>query len=83
MITSFEDRNPFDSGVVVAEHATDGKKVLRIDHGYTALNGPQNWAGYDALKADVYTDAKEPMELSVEISDRESRVTGPASITQR
>ena len=58
---------------MVEEHATDGKKALRIDHGFAAMDGPQSWAGYDYLKADVYTDAKDPMELSVEVGDRETR----------
>jgi hypothetical protein len=73
IITSFEDRNPFNGGAVVEEHATDGKKALRIDHGFAAMDGPQSWAGYDFLKADVYTDAKDPMELSIEVQDGESR----------
>jgi hypothetical protein len=72
-ITSFEDRNPFDGGTVVAVHATHGKKALRIDRGYVALDAGQNWAGYDYLKADVYTDAMAPLELYVEIRDRQTR----------
>ncbi len=73
VIASFEERNPFSGGEVVEEHATDGKKALRIDHGFAAMDAPQSWAGYDTLKADVYTDAKDPMELTVEVRDRESR----------
>ncbi len=72
-ITSFEDRNPFGGGTVVGEHATDGRKALRIDRGYVALDGPQNWTGYDYLKADVYTAARRPLELYVEVRDRETR----------
>ena len=34
---------------------------------------PQNWTGYDYLKADVYTDAKGPLELYVEVRDRQTR----------
>ena len=30
-ITSFEQGNPFEGGAVVAAHATDGAKALRID----------------------------------------------------
>lgn len=73
VITSFEDRNPFDGAAVVAEHATDGRKALRIDGGYAAMDAPQDWSGYDYLKADVFTDAKDPLQLTVEIRDRESR----------
>ena len=31
--------------------------------------GPQNWLGYDFLKADFYTDSKDPISLLVEIHD--------------
>ena len=72
VITSFEDRNPFGGGTVVEEHAADGKKALRIDSDSVALDGPQSWVGYDSLKADVYTDAKDPLELTVEVRDRET-----------
>ena len=73
VITSFEEGNPFGGGAVVEQHATDGKKALRIDQGFVAMDAPQNWAGYDYLKADVYTDAKDPQQLSVEVRDKESR----------
>lgn len=38
-ITSFEGRNPFSPGTVVDEHATDGKKALRIDRSYVCMDG--------------------------------------------
>ena len=72
-ITSFEDRNPFTGGEVVAAHATDGAKALRLDRGYAVLDGPRDWSGTDFLKADVYTDAKAPLELAVEVHDRQTR----------
>ena len=34
---------------------------------------PQDWTGYDYLKADLYTDAKDPLELYVEIRDTATR----------
>ena len=37
------------------------------------MDRPQDWTGYDYLKADVYTDAKEPLELYVEIRDTATR----------
>jgi hypothetical protein len=73
LITSFEDRNPFGGGTVVNRHATHGTKALRIDRGFVAMDGAQSWSGYDYLKADVYTDAKGPLELYVEVRDRETR----------
>lgn len=72
-ITSFEDKNPFEGGVVVTEHATDGRNALRIDQSYAVMDGTQDWAGYDYLKADLYTDAKDPLELYIEIRDTATR----------
>jgi hypothetical protein len=69
LITSFEDGNPFNGGTVVREHASDGDRALRIDRGFVDMAKPQNWAGYDYLKADVFTDAKRPLQLYVEIRD--------------
>src|SRR5262249_6062882 len=73
LITSFEERNPFHAGTVVGEHATHGTKALRIDRGFVGMDAAQNWAGYDYLKADVYTDADRPLELYVEVRDRQTR----------
>ncbi|MGE5610702.1 MAG: glycoside hydrolase domain-containing protein [Bacillota bacterium] len=72
-IASFENGNPFDGGSVVAEHATDGGKALRIDQGYASMGKGQDWTGYDYLKADLYTDAQEPMHLYVEVRDAGTR----------
>ena len=36
-----EPQSPFDGGKVVAEHATDGTKALRLDKGYAAWSGPR------------------------------------------
>ena len=71
LITSFEEKkNPFTAGTLVAEHATDGTQALRIDRSYACMDGDQSWLGYDFLKADLYTDSKEPMELYVEVRDK-------------
>ncbi len=37
------------------------------------MDAAQTWAGYDYLKADVYTDADRPLELYVEVRDRQTR----------
>ncbi len=68
-ITSFEHGNPFEGGVVVAAHATDGTRALRIDRGYAAMRAAQNWAGYDYLKADTYVEGTRAVPLTVEIHD--------------
>ena len=73
LLTSFEDKSPFSEGQVVAQHATDGTKALRLDKNYTTWLAPQDWSGYDYLKADLYTDAERPLELYVEIRDQPTR----------
>lgn len=72
-ITSFESGNPFDNGTMTDKHATHGGKSLRIDRGFVSMDAAQNWSGYDYLKTDVYTDATKPIELYVEIRDRQTR----------
>ena len=70
LLTSFEESNPFTGGAVVEEHATDGRKALRIDKHYVAMRQPQDWSGYDLFKMDLYTDAPEPLPLILEFWDR-------------
>jgi hypothetical protein len=69
LITSFEEGNPFEEGVVVTRHATDGTKALRVDKSYAVMRAPQNWAGYDYLKTDTYVEGARPVPLTVEIHD--------------
>jgi hypothetical protein len=72
-LTSFEHKSPFAGGQIVAEHASDGSKALRIDKDFVSWNAPQDWSGYDYLKADLFTDADKPLPLSIELRDRETR----------
>jgi hypothetical protein len=72
-ITSFEHGNPFEGGVVVAAHATDGAKALRVDKPYAVMEAAQDWAGYDYLKADAYVEGPRPVPLTVEIRDTGTR----------
>ena len=72
-LASFEDKSPFSEGQLVEQHATDGKKSLRLDKNYTTWLAPQDWSGYDYLKADLYTDAERPLDLYVEIRDQATR----------
>ena len=72
-IASFEEKNPFDGGNVVSEHATHGTKSLRIARGYVSMSAAQNWTGYDYLKADVHNAAAKPLEVTIEINDRQTR----------
>ncbi len=73
LITSFEDKNPFENGTIVAEHATDGTKSLRMDKDYIVMLKPQDWRGYDFLETDVYTDSKVPVPFYAEFYDAQTR----------
>lgn len=68
-LATFEDRNPFSGGTVVTAHAAQGRNALRLDGGYASLDQPQNWLGYDFLKADLFTEANKPLDLYVEVRD--------------
>ena len=72
-IATFEDRNPMSGGTVVGVHATEGRQALRVDRAYASLDGPQDWLGYDFLKADLYTEARKPLDLFVEVRDAATR----------
>ena len=73
LITSLEDKNPFSGGKVVRQHATDGTKALRIDKSYAVMDGPQDWSGYDYLRADLCVETDDPLPLYVEIRDTATR----------
>jgi len=78
LIAGFEDKNPFAGGTVVTEHATEGTHAIRVentaDSHWISLDtpppGPQeDWTGYDYLKLDLYTEAKDPVSFFVELRD--------------
>ncbi len=72
VIASFEKKNPFSSGTLVEQSALGGT-ALRIDTSFASLERLlQDWSEYDMLKADFYTEAKEPLKLYVEIRDKET-----------
>lgn len=75
VLTSFEDESPFagEACAVVAEHASDGARALRLDRSYAAMDGTFDWSAYDLLKADVYTAATGPVGVYVEIRDQATR----------
>jgi glycosyl hydrolase family 123 len=73
VLASFEDRNPFAGGSIVEEHATEGKKALRLDKDYAVMDGPQDWTGYGFLVADLFHGAAGPLDLYVEIRDASTR----------
>ncbi len=69
LIASFESANPFSGGEVVAMHASEGRKSLRMDKDFASMEQAQDWVGYDFLKADLFTEARKPLNLYVEIRD--------------
>ena len=73
LIASFENGSPFSPGTVVAEHATEGQKALRLDGGYTSMDTAQDWTGFDYLKADLFNAADSAQRLMVEIRDTSTR----------
>jgi hypothetical protein len=51
-------------------HATDGKSAMRLVGGYAVWDGPQDWSGYDFLKADTFNPGGAPVPIYIEIHDR-------------
>ncbi len=72
LLTSIEGQSPFSGGAVTTEHATEGQQALRIDSGFASWVAPQDWTGYDYLKADLFSSADKPMSLAIEIRDRQT-----------
>ena len=68
---------------IVEEHATDGKKALKLTRSYTSMSARQDWTGYDYLKADLYTNAKDPMNITIEVRDAGTPTTTRESTTRR
>jgi len=73
LITSFENESPFDGGKIVVEHATLGKKALKLDNGFIDMTKDQDWSGYHYLMADIYSEAKVPSKLYLEICDAQTK----------
>ena len=73
LLTDFTGKNPFENGSVVAGHGPQGGKALRLDKEYAVWSGPQDWSGYDYLKADLWTAAERPVNLGIEAYDAQTR----------
>ena len=62
----------------------DGRKSLRLDRSYASLDEPQDWLGYDFLKADLYTDAREAAgSLRRDPRRRHPRLLDPGQLLHR
>lgn len=64
-----EKQPPDAKAQIVTDHATDGQKALKIQNGSLTLVGPLDWSGYDYLKVDVFSDAKEPKLFMLLLED--------------
>ena len=72
-IVSLAGTNPFSGGRLVVDGKVRGGMALQIDKSYVSLDRPQDWSGYDFLKADLDTEALDPTELYVEMHDTATR----------
>ena len=75
-LASFEDGTlkPFSGqATVVDQHATDGKRAIKWNNEYISIDTPQNWVGYDYLKADFFVEGDKPIDFYIEIRDRETK----------
>lgn len=52
------------------EHAGHGQYALRVQNGYAVWDGPQDWTGFDLLKAEVFNASDTPTQLYIEIHDQ-------------
>lgn len=76
ILASFENGKiaPFAGKAQISgEHATDGAKSLKLEGGYISWDGAQNWSGYDFIKADLYLDYDKPVDLYIEVRDKETK----------
>ena len=51
------------------EHATEGKRSLKLGGGYAVWDGAQDWSGYDFFKADAFNSGAKPIQIYIEIQD--------------
>ena len=65
----FEKQPPDPKMEIVSEHAPAGGKALKIHNGSLSLHGPLDWAGYDYLKLEVFSDCKEPKLFMLLLED--------------
>ena len=73
IIDSFEGKSSFSGGKAVEEHATDGRKALKLESKAAVTDAKMDWSGYDYLKADCFTESAEPLKLYVEIRDNQTK----------
>ena len=55
------------------EHASAGRFSLRLDRGYAVWDAKQDWSGYDFFEADVFNASTAPVQLYIEVHDRQTK----------
>jgi len=63
------EKKLFVPGKIVAEHATRGKRALRVDKSYSSMDVKQDWSEHDFVHFDVYNPKPIPARLYVEVRD--------------
>jgi len=60
-----------EAGVLSTEHVTQGSHSLRVSAGQYLrfFRLPADWSGFDALELDVYSEATDPLSVSILIGD--------------
>ena len=83
-IASFESGNPFSGGDVVAVHASEGRKALRLERAMRAWSSRRTGWVTTSSRPTCSPRRASPSNLYVEIRDTATRrTTGPGSITPR
>ncbi|MGA2065704.1 MAG: hypothetical protein ABSG86_12075 [Thermoguttaceae bacterium] len=75
LLADFQNKNPFNVGdsdkpsPIVDLPGAKGVKASRLDKSYDIWAGDQNWSGYDYLRMDLYTAAKNGLRVYFEFYD--------------
>ena len=72
-IASFERATRSRAETLSGRTRAAGGRRSASTRSYVSLEESQDWLGYDFLKADLFTDARKPMNLDVEIRDTATR----------
>jgi hypothetical protein len=74
ILADFEQsRKPFSTGRIVNQFATQGRKSLILEKGWTSILSAMDFSGYDQILFDVYNPGSKAVPLLVEIRDVESK----------
>jgi len=82
-IASFESGNPFSGGEVVAMHASEGRKSLRIDKNFASMEQAQDWSGTTSSRPTFSPKRGSPSTFMWRYGTKRQMATGPGSTTPR